>query len=101
MHAAQLLTGRLAGIVLALLLASCTNQVHTLESTSRMSREELSTLCADLEIRAAQDCDWNMRDRQSAIEDSQTWEVNCRARRDSARESYENVCMDARTRPAE
>ena len=101
MHAAHFLSCRLVRLTLPLLLAGCMNQAHTLESTSHMSREELSRLCADLEARAAQDCEWNMRDQQSGIQDIQTWEVNCRARRDSARESYENVCMDERTAPRE
>ena len=101
MHAAQLLKStaarRLLLAVFALLPAACTSHTHTLESTKDLTRAELVALCADLEIRATQDCEWNMRDQQSQVRDQQTWEINCRARRDSARESFENVCLDARS----
>lgn len=104
MHAADVLTRRflpglrsvVAATILAAVAAGCASGVHTLENTSHMSREQLAALCADLEMRARQDCEWNMRDQQSAVQDIQTWEVNCRARRDSARESFENVCLDSR-----
>ena len=60
-----------------------------------MSREELTALCVDLEIRANQDCEWNMRDQQSEVTDQLTWELGCRTRRDYARDSYDNVCHPA------
>jgi len=75
---------------------ACTSHVHTLENTKHLSHAELAALCADLDMRATQDCEWNMREQQSRIPDQQTWEVNCRARRDSARESYDNVCTPNR-----
>jgi hypothetical protein len=103
MHAAQLLTGptragTLPAFLVLVWMSGCSSQVHTLENTSHLSRNELIELCADLEMRATQDCQWNMQERQSSLADQQTWEVNCRARRDSARESFENVCLDSRTR---
>jgi hypothetical protein len=79
------------------LLAACADNVHTLESTGNLTRGELVALCMDLDMRANQDCSWNMQQQQSELENRQTWEVNCRARRDSARRSYENVCLDGRT----
>ena len=85
--------------LLSACLAGCAENLHTLESTSDMSREELAALCADLEQRANQDCNWNVLQQQSTMQDRQTWEVNCQARRDSARRSYDNVCLDGRAEP--
>jgi hypothetical protein len=70
--------------------------VHTEENTEHLSRNELADLCADLSLRAKFDCRWNVEERQSAIGDRQTWEISCIARRESARESYDNVCHPAR-----
>lgn len=61
-----------------------------------MTRNELLALCDDLQMRATMDCEWNIEERQSAVTDQQTWEINCRARRDSARESFDNVCLPSR-----
>jgi hypothetical protein len=102
MHAAKFLKLRLllrtlATVIASTLLAACADNLHTLENTSDLSRGELIALCEDLEMRASQDCSWNMQQQQSRLENQQTWEVNCRARRDSARRSYENVCLDGRT----
>ena len=83
---------------LVVALAGCANKVHTLESTAHMTRNELVALCEDLEMRATMDCEWNMQQQQSAVADRQTWEINCRARRDSARESFDNVCQSSRFR---
>ena len=83
-----------ASLLTVIFLAGCVNNVHTLENTQSMSREELASLCEDLSMRAEQDCRWNMQQQQSSIPDQQTWEVNCRARRNSARQSFENVCLD-------
>lgn len=80
------------GIFLVAFLAGCASNVHTLESTKDMNRNELVALCTDLQMRADQDCSWNMREQQSSVPNQQTWEINCRARRDSARQSFENVC---------
>ena len=86
-----------ATLLLALTVASgCAGSVHTLQSTGNLSRDELAALCADLKIRADQSCQWNMQEMQSTITDQQTWEINCNARRDFARESYDNVCDPAR-----
>ena len=82
---------------LAAVLAGCADTTHTLENTSNLTREELVALCADLEMRAKQDCTWNVQQQPSSMENRQTWEVNCQARRDSARRSYDNVCLDGRT----
>jgi hypothetical protein len=82
---------------LVAVLAGCAETTHTLENTSNLTREELVALCADLEMRAKQDCTWNVQQQPSSMENRQTWEVNCQARRDSARRSYENVCLDGRT----
>ena len=82
--------------IAAILIGGCASHAHTPESTADMSSQELAALCADLEIRATLDCRWNMREQQSSVPNQQTWEVNCRARRDSARESFDNVCLTAR-----
>jgi hypothetical protein len=87
----------LAGAMIVALLSGCTQNVHTFENTADMTSDELFALCQDLEMRASQDCAWNLRQQQSSLENRQTWEVNCLARRDSARRSYENVCLDERT----
>ena len=78
------------------MLCSCASRTHTLESTNNLTRNELIALCEDLRMRATMDCRWNMEQRQSSVTDQQTWEINCRARRDSARESFDNVCMPSR-----
>jgi len=83
------------------LISACANRAHTLESTSRMTRNELLALCEDLRMRAELDCRWNIEQRQSSVTNQQTWEINCRARRDSARESYDNVCQASRFRAPE
>ncbi|MDG2375190.1 MAG: hypothetical protein P8M18_02455 [Woeseiaceae bacterium] len=85
-------------IVLTVILGACAGRVHTLESTQHLSRNELLALCEDLAMRAEQDCQWNIEQRQSDLSNQQTWEINCRARRDSARESYDNVCQSSRFR---
>jgi hypothetical protein len=77
-------------------MIGCAGGVHTLDSTKNLNRGELAGLCADLEIRANQDCRWNMQERQSSVTNQQTWEINCRARRDSARQSFDNACHPAR-----
>lgn len=82
-----------AATVLAFLGLGCASNEHTLESTEHMNIEELTALCEDLKMRANMDCEWNMRDQQSGMAERQTWEINCRARRDSARRSYDNVCQ--------
>ena len=88
---------RIAALVLlaANLLNACSS-VHTLESTAHLNRSELLALCADLELRANMDCQWNAEERQSSIEDRQTWEIGCMARRESARDSFDNVCHPSR-----
>lgn len=106
MYASQLLTvrqvlNRLMLLVFVALLSACANRAHTLESTQDMTRNELRALCEDLRMRADFDCRWNIEERQSSVTDQQTWEINCRARRDSARESYDNVCQPARFRAPE
>ena len=93
-------------LLFAALAAGCAASLHTLENTRDLDREELAALCVDLKMRADQDCQWNMEQRQSSLPNQQTWEINCRARRDSARQSYENVCLQSRfstpvTRPGE
>jgi len=88
----------MAVLMTAAYFCGCAN-VHTLESTQHMSGEQLTSLCADLRLRANQDCRWNMEARQSSVPDQQSWEINCRARRDYARESYDNVCHTARLDP--
>ena len=102
MYAAEFLRLRalkpaLSVAALAAVLAGCADTTHTLENTSNLTREELVALCADLGMRAKQDCTWNVQQQPSSMENRQTWEVNCQARRDSARRSYENVCLDGRT----
>lgn len=52
-------------------------------------------------MRAEQECQWSIEQRQSDLSNQQTWEINCRARRDSARESYDNVCQSSRVRTPE
>jgi hypothetical protein len=83
-------------VLAATLSAACSSSVHTLESTARLNHAELVALCADLELRANMECEWNALEQQSSIEDRQTWEIGCMARRDSARESFDNVCQPAR-----
>ena len=82
-------------LIAASLLIACSS-VHTLESTAHLNRSELLALCADLELRASMDCQWNAEERQSSIEDRQTWEIGCMARRESARDSFDNVCHPSR-----
>lgn len=93
----QLKSARVCGSLLSMLagIAGCAH-VHTLESTKDLSREELAALCADLELRANQDCRWDRQDQTVTVTDRQTWEINCLARRDSARESYDNICQPPR-----
>ena len=74
------------------LLSSCASEVYTIQNTAHLTSDELIALCADLEIRANQDCRWNMRDRQSDVSDQLTWELGCQTRRDYARESIDNIC---------
>ncbi len=81
-------------------LTGCATE-HTMDSTENLSDRELAALCADLNLRADLDCRWNMQEQQSAVGDQQTWEINCRTRRDSARESYDNVCHQPRARQQE
>ena len=81
------------------ILCACGQTVHTIENTEHLSQAELMTLCEDLRMRADMDCQWNMREQQSTLENQQTWEVNCRARRDSARESLDTVCQPWRFQP--
>ena len=83
----------------ASLIAGCASNEHTLESTEDMSVQELTALCEDLQMRANMDCEWNMREQQSSVNNQQTWEINCRARRDSARRSFDNVCQPWRLQP--
>jgi hypothetical protein len=83
-------------VLAAILPAACSTGVHTLESTARLNHAELVALCADLELRANLKCQWNALEQQSSIEDRQTWEIGCMARRDSARESFDNVCQPSR-----
>jgi hypothetical protein len=83
-------------VLLAASLLNACGSVHTLESTAHLNRSELLALCADLELRANMDCQWNAEERQSSIEDRQTWEIGCMARRDSARDSFDNVCHPSR-----
>jgi hypothetical protein len=84
---------------LPVLLCACSQNPHTIESTQHLSQEELAALCEDLRMRADMDCLWNMKEQQSSVANQQTWEINCRARRDSARESYDNVCQGWRFQP--
>jgi len=85
-------------LIVAATITGCTSSVYTMESTADMSRTELAALCADLEIRANQDCHWNIEQQQSSVQNQQTWEINCRSRRDFARDSLDNVCDPARFR---
>jgi hypothetical protein len=80
------------GILTGFLVAACSH-VHTVENTAHMNRSELIELCRDLRLRANMDCRWNAAEQQSSIEDRQSWEIGCEARRESARESYDNVCL--------
>ncbi len=88
-------------LALTVILSACASRVHTLKSTQHLSRNELVALCEDLTMRAKQDCQWNIKQRQSDLSNQQTWEINCRARRDSARESYDNVCQSSHFRTLE
>lgn len=83
-------------MLLATSLLNACGSVHTLENTAHLNRSELLALCADLELRANMDCQWNAEERQSSIEDRQTWEIGCMARRESARDSFDNVCHPSR-----
>jgi len=83
-------------LIITILIGGCSSHARTPESTAGMTSQELAALCADLEIRANLDCQWNMKEQQSSVPNQQTWEINCRARRDSARESFDNVCLTAR-----
>lgn len=82
-------------VAAATTLAACSS-VHTLESTAGLNHRELLELCADLELRANMDCRWNVEERPSTLENRQTWEISCMTRRESARESYDNVCHPSR-----
>jgi len=85
-------------LVLTLIgLAGCT-QLHTLENTGDLTTEQLAALCADLQVRASQECRWDRQDESVAVTDRQSWEINCEARRDAARQSYDNVCQPPRYR---
>ena len=95
------LSGKILFTVILALLSGCANRAHTLDSTRDMTRNELLALCEDLRMRADFDCRWNAEERQSSVTDQQTWEINCRARRDSARESFDNVCQASRLRAPE
>lgn len=90
---------RWLSFLLPVLLCACSQNLHTVENTEHLSQAELVTLCEDLRMRADMDCQWNMRDQQSTLANQQTWEVNCRARRDSARESLDNACQPWRFQP--
>ena len=101
LYTTELLTGgrmpaRTLILIVIAILGGCASRPHTLESTSNLTRNELLALCEDLQMRATMDCRWNMEEQQSSVTDRQTWEINCRARRDSARESFDNVCMPSR-----
>jgi hypothetical protein len=99
LYTTELLRGKglrqLALSIVPLVLGACA-QVHTLENTAHLTRSELLRICEDLRIRAEQDCQWNVEEQQSSLGNRQTWEINCMARRDSARESFENVCHPSR-----
>jgi len=106
LYTTQFLTGnrmpkRLLMVIIATLASACASRVHTLESTSHLTRNELLALCEDLQMRATMDCDWNMEEQQSSVPNQQTWEINCRARRESARDSFDNVCDPSRFREVE
>ena len=106
MYSTQFLTGRRVSarillMVSIVLVYGCANRAHTLDSTSELTRNELLALCEDLRMRAELDCRWNVEERQSSVADQQTWEINCRARRDSARQSFDNVCQPSRFRAPE
>lgn len=106
MYTSQLLTVRqllnhLLLVAIVAILSACSSRAHTLESTGDLTRNELLALCEDLRMRADLDCRWNIEQRQSSVTNQQTWEINCRARRDSARESYDNVCQESRFRAPE
>ena len=81
--------------VIAIAVLGCAS-THTIESTAHMTRSELLRLCDDLRMRAEMDCRWNVEEQQSSIGNQQTWEINCMARRESARESFDNVCHPSR-----
>jgi hypothetical protein len=91
----QQMSCRITSLLAAAVLCGCATH-HTLESTENLSDRELAALCADLKMRADMDCRWNMQEQQSSVPNQQTWEINCRARRDSARESFDNVCSQPR-----
>jgi len=98
----QALTNRIrrlrpSALLTMIALAGC-SQLHTPESTADLTTEELAALCADLEIRASQQCRWDRQDESVPVTDRQTWEINCEARRDAARQSYDNVCQPPRYR---
>jgi hypothetical protein len=106
LYTTELLTGgrmptRILLLSIIAMACGCAPHTHTLESTSHMTRNELLALCEDLQMRATMDCEWNMEEQQSSVPNQQTWEINCRARRDSARESFDNVCHPSRFRQAE
>ena len=90
---------RWLSIALPVLLCACSPNLHTIESTEHLSQEELGALCEDLRMRADMDCQWNMKEQQSSVTNQTTWEINCRARRDAARGSYDNVCQAWRLQP--
>lgn len=76
-----------------LTLAACAGG-HTLENTQNMNGAELAALCDDLRMRATQECRWNTQQPPTSIENRQTWEINCQARRESAQKSYDEICMN-------
>ena len=91
LYTTELLTGsgmpkQILWMISIAVLSGCAAGAHTLESTNNLTRNELLALCEDLQMRANMECRWNMEARQSSVTDQQTWEINCRARRDSARQ---------------
>ena len=106
LYTTEFLTGNaLHSLILLLIvlaaITGCAPRTLTLESTSNLTRNELLALCEDLQMRANMDCRWNLVERQSSVMDQQTWEINCRSRRDSARESFDNICQPLQLRQAE
>ena len=91
----RLLQKRFAIAALACGMAGCASHIHTIDNTRHLSTAEVDALCADLGTRANLDCQWNMESRPSEVTDQQTWEINCRSRRDVAQQSFDNVCNPA------
>ena len=106
LYTAEFLTGNaLHSLILLLIvlaaIAGCAPRTLTLENTSNLTQTELLALCEDLQMRANMDCRWNLLERQSSVTEQQTWEINCRSRRDSAQESFDNNCQPLQLRQAE